>query len=119
LSFPRSKMTMRAVIKRGAGTDGYGGPAAAQPLVINPAAPCFVYTKTQRLADSGGVVASVQEIWGLFRAGEDLKTGDVIDGVQDRAGNDLFPGPMYVQPITPRGRGSVVTHLEAQLKRTR
>jgi hypothetical protein len=113
------QLTMRAVIKRGAGTDGYGGPSAAQPLAVNPAAKCWVYTRTDRQDAAGGKVVTVGEIVAYFGAGEDVLEGDVIARVADRRDREIYKGPLYVQVVTPRMDGAVVDHKEAVLKRTR
>jgi hypothetical protein len=109
------RLTMRARVERGtpAGTDSWGGPTAPVFTVLHNALPCFVYSKSSRELVDGAKTAMIEDLRVMISRAADLREGDVITAITDRAGTVLIEGRLKVEgPVQFKH-----THREAALQR--
>lgn len=108
------RLTMRAAIERNsaAGTDGWNSSVAEvfAPLAVLP---CFVWSNTAREIQDGDKLARVEDLRAMFSLDADVRSGDEIAQVTNRAGVVLIAGRLRIEGPTQRKH----THLEAALKR--
>lgn len=109
------RLTMRARVERNTatGTDSWGGPAAPVFTVVFNAMPCFVYSKSARELADGTKSAQIEDLRLMIARSADLREGDEITAVTDRAGNTIIAGRLKVEgPVQFKHN-----HREAALQR--
>lgn len=110
----RTRMIRRAVIERNiaSGSDAYGQPIPPLWQVQAAAVPCWIWTRTKRVAVDALGTMLIEDIRALFPKGADVHEGDRVARFTDRLGVIVWDGPMEVQSLVPRP-----DHLEAALRR--
>jgi len=109
------RLTHRARVERNTatGTDAWGGPAAPVFSVLHNALPCFFYSKAARELVDGAKTAMIEDARIMIALGADLREGDEITSITDRAGNELAEGRLKIEgPIQFKHN-----HREAALQR--
>ena len=108
------RLTMRAAVERNqaSGEDAWGQPVAADFQPVG-SLPCFAWSEKASEIVDGKKTAVIGDFRALFALGADLREGDEIASVSDRAGAEIIAGRLRVE-----GRPEPKhTHLEATLKR--
>lgn len=109
----RMLMSMRAVIERNstATSDAYGQPEAPAWAILATVA-CRVWSRTRAVVEDGRKIAHVEEIRCAMASGTDVTENDRLASVQDRQGNVLWAGPLFIRAIQAKH-----THVEMNLSR--
>lgn len=109
------RLTHRAVQERNSatGTDDWGGPAAPAFAEIDAGLACFVYSKSSRELVDGAKTALIEDLRVMVGLDADLRAGDELSSITDRAGNVIVPGRLKVEgPVQFKHN-----HREAALQR--
>lgn len=108
------RLTMRAHVERNqaAATGGDWGGAAAPDFQPHGVLPCFVYSKSGRAIEDGKKLADIEQLRIMVGKNADLKPGDEIAQVTNRAGEVLYPDRLRIDgPVQLKH-----THREAALE---
>lgn len=109
------RLTMRAALERNsaAGEDDWGNPVPPVMAPIGDPLPCFVWSTSSRELVDGNKTAMIEDMRAMFALGADVREGDVIAAVTDRAGGTIIPGRLKIEGPVQRKH----SHLEAALQR--
>ncbi|MDZ4307559.1 hypothetical protein [Allopontixanthobacter sp.] len=109
------RLTHRAALERNVavGADDWGQPLAADFQSTGDPLACFVWSNTSRELVDGAKTALIEDLRGLFAQGADIREGDEIASVTDRAGTTIISGRLKVEgPVQFKH-----THVEVALQR--
>lgn len=109
------RLTHRARVERdtATGTDPRGGKPAPAFTLLHEALPCFAWSNAARELLDGSKTAMIEDARILIAKDADLREGDVITNITDRAGSTIIVGRLKVEgPVQFKH-----THREAALQR--
>lgn len=109
------RLTMRAQVERPSASakDAWGNPVAPVMAPVGDPVACFIWSKSSREIVDGDKTAMVEDVRGLFALAADIREGDELTTITDRAGNMLIPGRLKVEgPVQFKH-----SHREAALRR--
>lgn len=108
------RLTMRAPVERNAATgkDAWGNPVAADFQAIGTLA-LFAWSGGSREVRDGAKNAEIEDLRAFFALGADIRAGDELVNITDRAGAVLIPGRLRIEGPVQRKH----THLEAALRK--
>lgn len=109
-----SRLTHRATIERNTatGTDTWGQPVAPVFTALG-VLPCFAWSRVSREITDGDKTGLVEDLRALFALSSDIREGDEIASITDRAGRVIIPGRLRIEgPVQHKH-----THKEAALRR--
>ena len=109
------RLIHRARVERNTavGEDAWGGPAAPVFTLLHESLPCFVYSNAARELVDGAKTAMIEDLRVMIALGSDLREGDEITGVTNRAGLEIIAGRLKVEgPVQFKHN-----HREAALQR--
>lgn len=107
----RSRMTMRAVIKRNQapGTDDYGQPGPTNWQIIAVDVPCYVWLRQAGTVVGNQRTVTVEAPTMVVPLDTDITVRDQVSSIADRLGKELF-GKLHVDAVLRRK-----DHLEVRL----
>lgn len=112
----RSRMTMRAVLKRDtqANTDYTGAKAPPDYTTLKDSLPCKLYSRKRPMRNAeGNVTATIEELILMVPKGTDIKAGDRVTSVVDRLGRVQHSTTLKVQgPQNKAGWGHIEVTVE-------
>lgn len=108
------RLTMRAPVERNAATgkDAWGNPVAADFQPIGTLA-LFAWSGSSREVRDGAKNAEIEDLRALFALNADIRAGDELVNITNRAGTVLIPGRLRIEGPVQRKH----THLEAALRK--
>ena len=109
------RLTHRARVERNVavGEDAWGGEPAPDYELLHDALPCFAWSSSSRELVDGSKTANIEDLRAMFALGADIREGDEIVAISDRAGNAIVAGRLTVEgPVQHKHN-----HLEAALQR--
>lgn len=109
------RLIHRADVERNVATgeDGWGGAPAPDFQPLHSGLACFAWSKQSRELVDGNKTAMIEDLRLMVALGTDLKEGDEITAISDRAGNVVIDGRLKIEgPVQFKHN-----HLEAALQR--
>lgn len=111
----RSRMVHRATVQRDSagGRDKWGQEQAAQWVTRHASLPCFAWVRLSRAQSeriTADYTAVIEDLRMIVPLGTSINETDRVTVIKNRAGDELFPGPMGIDSVTYHH-----THLEVAL----
>ena len=109
----RSRMTMRAILQTPTTvTDDFGQEGPPTWATTGDPVACYAWTRVKREANDANKIAVVEDFRAIVPRGTPINDEYRFLKIQDRLGNQIFPGPIMIETIQ-----IYADHLELALRR--